>query len=101
MEDVAKRADVTRRTLYRYIRDETFVAEYRKRIEDELGAARGRVAAALVEGAATPGQGQGTMQKLYWQRLGELTDKHEVSGPGGEPIITEVVLRVVGPGDKE
>ena len=68
---------MTARTLYRYLRQEEFVAECRRRIEDELGAARGRVAAALIEGASTPGPGQAAMQKIFWQRLGELADKHE------------------------
>jgi len=45
-------------------------------------------AAALVEGASTPGQGQGAMQKIYWQRLGELVEKKEHTGKDGGPIQT-------------
>ena len=88
---------MTARTLYRYLRQEEFVAECRRRIEDELGAARGRVAAALIEGASTPGPGQAAMQKIFWQRLGELADKHEHSGPSCEPIITRIERVVVRP----
>ena len=101
LADVAERAMVTRRTLYRYLRDESFVAEFRKRIEGELGAARSKVAGALILGASTPGPGQAAMQKLYWQRLGELVDRHEHSGPGGRPVITRIERVVIRPEDDE
>ena len=74
IEDVASRAGVSRRTMHRYLVDPAFLRAYRERVELELGAQRGRVAAALVKGATTPGSGQAGMQKIYWQRLGELID---------------------------
>ena len=97
LADVAERAKVTRRTLHRYLRDEVFIAEFRKRIEDELGSARSKVAVALVRGASMPGPGQAAMQKIYWQRLGELVEKQEHSGPGGEPVLTRIERVVVHP----
>ena len=91
LADVAERAGVTPRTLYRYMQKPAFVTEFRKRVEDELGTERGKVAAALVKGACNPGQGQAAMQKIYWQRLGELIEKGEISGPGGGPIETSTI----------
>lgn len=78
IEAVALRAGVSRRTMHRYLVDPVFLAAYRNRVELELGAYRGRVAAALVKGATTPGSGQASMQKIYWQRLGELNDAKNV-----------------------
>jgi hypothetical protein len=60
--------------MHRYLVDPVFLRAYKDRVELELGAHRGRVAAALVKGATTPGPGQASMQKIYWQRLGELID---------------------------
>lgn len=74
MEDVARAAGVSRRTLYRFLSDPVFLRFYRHRVELELGAHRGRVGAALVKGATTRGPGQAAMQKLHWQRLGELVE---------------------------
>ena len=92
MEEVAARAGVTRMSLWRWLQKSEFVGEFRKRVEDELGAYRAKVAVALVNGATTPGQGQAAMQRLYWQRLGELLEKHEHSGPDGGPIeVSETV----------
>lgn len=90
MEDVAQRAGVTRMSMWRWMQLPEFMAEYRARVEAELGSHRARVAHALVQGAITPGPGQAAMQKIYWQRLGELSDKHEVSGPGGAPLEASV-----------
>ena len=85
----------TRRTLHRYLRDEVFIAEFRKRIEDELGSARSKVAVALVRGASMPGPGQAAMQKIYWQRLGELVDRYEHSGPLGREVAIKLLLEEV------
>ena len=94
LDQVAERAGVTRMTLYRYLQQPEFVAEFRKRVEDELGAHRARVAAALVEGATSASQGQASMQRIYWQRLGELVERREHSGPGGGPIETRSTVDV-------
>jgi hypothetical protein len=88
LADVAERAGVTVRTLYRYMQQDAFVGELRKRIEDELGGARARVAAALIKGAIMPGKGQAAMQKIYWQRLGELIDKRQIDDRRPPPQIT-------------
>ena len=95
LEGVAGRAGVTRRTLHRYLQKPDFVGEYRRLIEAELGGARAKVAAALVRGAVTPGHGQAAMQRIYWQRLGELQEgvhrhQHEHSG---RVVITPEVAR--------
>lgn len=94
---VSKKANVTVRTLYRYLRDPAFSSEFRRRIEDELGAARGEVAKALVAGAVVAGPGQAAMQRIYWTRLGELSDKQEHTGPGGGPVITRIERVIVDP----
>jgi hypothetical protein len=89
LAQVAARAGVSVRSLYRYMKEPGWMAEYRGRIELELGGQRGRVASALIRGATTPGPGQAAMQKIYWQRLGELKDQVELSGPNGGPIQTQ------------
>ena len=48
-----------------------------------------------------PGPGQAAMQKIYWQRLGELVEKQEHSGPGGEPVLTRIERVLVRPEDDE
>lgn len=88
LEAVAARGGVSRVTLWRYLQDPEFIAAYRQRVEDEMGSQRARVARALIEGACTPGQGQASMQRIYWQRLGELSEKREISGPDGGPVET-------------
>ena len=99
LADVAERAGVTPRTLYRYLQSEDFIVEFRKRVEDELGSERAKVAGALVRGACWPGAGQAAMQKIYWQRLGELIEKGEISGPGGNPIIARIERVIVDPSE--
>lgn len=97
LADVARRARVTPRTLYRYLQGADFVHEFRKRVEDELGAYRAKVASALVRGAISVGPGQAAMQRIFWQRLGELVDKQELAGPGGTPIVTKIERVIVDP----
>ena len=97
LADVAKRANVTPRTLYRYLQNAEFVNEFRKRVEGELGAYRAKVAAALVRGAITAGPGQAAMQRIFWQRLGELVEKQERTGADGGPIITKIERVIVYP----
>lgn len=89
IEDIASRAGVSRRTMHRYLTNPAFLKAYRELVEIELGAHRHRVASALVKGAITPSPWQASMQKLYWQRIGELTDRTELTGPGGGPIQVE------------
>lgn len=77
--EVASRAGVTRITLWRWLKQPEFVAELKARVEIELGSQRANVARALVQGAIRPGNGQAAMQKIYWQRLGELVERSEVA----------------------
>lgn len=93
MEDVARAARVSRRSLYRYLGDPAFRKVFRERVELEMGAHRQRVAAALIRGAATPGPGQAAMQKLYWQRLGELIDARSLQF---EDSTDEILSRFLG-----
>ena len=67
------------------------------RVEDELGAYRAKVAAALVRGAITTGPGQAAMQRIFWQRLGELVEKQERTGADGGPIITKIERVIIDP----
>jgi AcrR family transcriptional regulator len=91
IEDVASRAGVSRRTMHRYLVDPVFLAAYRERVELELGAHRGRVAAALVKGATTPGSGQASMQKIYWQRLGELIDSRSWQIEDPDSVLSRIL----------
>jgi putative insertion element HTH domain-containing protein len=91
LEDVAVRAGVSRRTMHRYLVDPVFLNAYRERVELELGAHRGRVAAALVKGAINPGPGQASMQKIYWQRLGELIDARSWQFEDPEEVLSRVL----------
>jgi hypothetical protein len=91
IEDVAVRAGVSRRTMHRYLVDPAFLKAYRDRVELELGAHRGRVAAALVKGATTPSPGQAAMQRIYWQRLGELIDVSRLQVEDADKILSSVL----------
>jgi AcrR family transcriptional regulator len=91
MEDVARAAGVSRRTLYRYLCDPAFLKVFRERVELEMGANRQRVAAALVKGATTPGPGQAAMQKIYWQRLGELIDAKSWQFEDPDEILSRIL----------
>lgn len=91
MEDVARAAGVSRRSLYRYLDDPVFLKAYRDRVELELGAHRGRVADALVKGAITPGPGQASMQKIYWQRLGELIDAKSLQFEDADSVLSRIL----------
>ncbi len=77
--------------MHRYLVDPAFLRAYKDRVELELGAYRGRVAAALVKGATTPGPGQASMQKIYWQRLGELIDAKSWQLEDPEEILSRVL----------
>jgi AcrR family transcriptional regulator len=91
MEDVATRARVSRRTLYRYLRDPAFAAEYRQRLALTASTDRGRMLRALVEAGLKPGPGQAACQRLFWQLQGDVRDlvSLEVSGPEGGPVQVE------------
>ena len=86
LAQVAERAGVKVRVLYRYMRDADFKKAYKERVELEMGGHRSRVANALVKGAVKDGPGQAAMQKIYWQRLGELNEKVELTGANGGPV---------------
>lgn len=94
LADVAARAGVTVRTLHRYLKDEDFKREYRSQVEMEMGGQRARVASALVRGALKTGTGQAAMQKIYWQRLGELNEKVELTGANGGPVESRSQVKV-------
>lgn len=91
IEDVASRAGVSRRTMHRYLGDPVFLKAYRERVEIELGAHRQRVAAALVRGAITPSPGQSAMQKIYWQRLGELIDAKRWQVEDPDAVLSKIL----------
>ena len=91
MEDVAKAAGVSRRTLYRYLEDVVFVKAFRDRVQIELGAHRQRVAAALVSGAVTPGKGQASMQRIYWQKLGEFVDARSLQVEDPDEVLSRLL----------
>jgi AcrR family transcriptional regulator len=91
MEDVARAARVSRRTLYRYLADPAFRKVFRERVELEMGAHRQRVAAALVQGATTPGPGQASMQKIFWQRLGELIDARSWQIEDADSVLSRIL----------
>jgi len=80
--DVAKRAGIAYKTLYVYLKDKDFIAELKARVDVELGAHRQPIAKALMKGALKPGMGQAALQKLYWQKLGEFSEKSEVNVSG-------------------
>ncbi len=86
LQSIADDAGCCRMSLYRWMRLPEFVQAVRTSVEARLGMHRGEVAGALLDGAAIPGAGQSSMQRLYWQLLGDLTEKSEVTGPGGGPI---------------
>lgn len=94
LADVAARAGVTVRTLHRYLRDNDFKRELRAQVEMEMGGHRARVASALVRGSVKPGPGQAAMQKIYWQRLGELNEKVELTGANGGPMESRAKVQV-------
>lgn len=90
LQAICERCGCHRQSLWRWMRRSTkFNTEYKAKVEANLGLARGKVAKALVEGATRPGPGQASMQKIYWERLGELVTRSEISGPGGGPIQVE------------
>lgn len=89
LESVAARAGITVRSLHRYLIDPDFDRAFRKRVKAEIGSHRKRVSKALIDGATKPGTGQASMQKLFWQLIGDFTDSLEISGPDGGPIQIE------------
>lgn len=101
MQHIAEKAGVARMTIWRWLQNPLFKAEYVSRVESELGSHRALVAQALVAGALRPGIGQAAMQKLYWQKLGEVTDKVELTGKDGGPIeVATVSLQSLSPSAK-
>jgi len=94
LAEVAERAGVKVRVLYRYMRDADFKKAYKERVELEMGGHRSRVANALVKGAVKDGPGQAAMQKIYWQRLGELNEKVEPTGANGGPVESRSQVKV-------
>jgi hypothetical protein len=74
---VAERAGVSPRTIYRYMIDHDFITTYRELCKRELSVYRGEVTKALIKGACTRGPAQPAMQKLYYERLGEPVVEHE------------------------
>lgn len=91
MEDVATRAKLSRRTLYRYLKEPAFADEYRQRLALTASTDRGRMLRALVEAGLKPGPGQAACQRLFWQLQGDVRDlvSLEVSGPEGGPVQVE------------
>ena len=89
INDICFDMSIHRQTLQKWLRHPAFALEYRARVESTLAAHRAQVGDALVRGAVAPGTGQSSMQKLYWQRMGELADRTEISGPNGGPIQVE------------
>lgn len=95
MDQVAARAKISRRSLFRYLREEAFAREYRMRLTLTASSDRGRMLHALVQAALTPGPGQASCQRLFWQLQGEVRDlvSLEVSGPEGGPVQVETEAR--------
>ncbi len=79
IEQIADHCGVTRQSLWRWMQKPEFVAEYKARVDAELGSRRSQVASALIKGATRPGPGQAAMQKIYWQKLGEFSETLNVS----------------------
>lgn len=94
LAEVAERAGVKVRVLYRYMRDADFKKAYKERVELEMGGHRSRVANALIRGAVKDGPGQAAMQKIYWQRLGEFNERVELTGANGGPVETRNHVKV-------
>lgn len=80
MHVTAKRAGVSKVTLWRYLQDNEFQRKFSDAVIQTLKSKQGQVAKSLVDGALRVGNGQGQLQKLYWQLLGKLVERHEVSG---------------------
>lgn len=76
LAQVAIRAGVSPRTIYRYMQDREFVTEYRRLCTRELSVHRAAVTKALIKGACTRGPAQPAMAKLYFERLGEPVVEH-------------------------
>lgn len=89
INDICFDMSIHRQTLQKWLRHPAFALEYRARVESTLAAHRAQVGDALVKGAVIPGTGQSSMQRIYWQRMGELADRTELSGPNGGPIQVE------------
>ena len=90
VEEVGHRAGVSRKTVYRYWQIPEFRAAFKKQIEASLGMHRGRMANALVAGGTSSGPGQASMQRIYWQLLGELKNQGQedpLESLGGVTII--------------
>jgi hypothetical protein len=94
MSTIADKAGVSVRTLHRYMVDTDFRNELRERSKDLLEANRAAISAALVRAAKSPGASQTPAIKLYFQLLGDLVNRNEVSGPDGGTIRVEGNLDV-------
>lgn len=78
-ESIAQRGGVSRNTLYRYMDDPAFMAEYQRRVRMEFRGVRMQVAKKLISQAV---QGDAQSQRLYWQLSGMLSETIEFNtGP--------------------
>ena len=94
LEQVAKRADVTRKTLWEWWKKDAFKSAVRERVEDLSEADRAPIIKALV-GQARDGDVPAIRLWLQWR--GELTEKHEVNQTLREVSVSE---RAAGPAPK-
>jgi predicted DNA-binding protein (UPF0251 family) len=84
--EIAEIVGVTRMTVWRYFQNKDFQAEYKFQVGLLLKASRTKVAAALIAGATNFGGGMASLQRLYWQLVGDLKEQLELTGAEGGPI---------------
>lgn len=77
-EDIARTIGLSPSTVYRFLQEDRFLAEYKKRVLSMAELFRGSVMKALIEGAVRPGPGQSSLQRIYWEIVGELKKSADV-----------------------
>ena len=85
-QEVAKRAGVTRKSLWEWWKLEAFRTAVRERVEKLTDAERTPIINALVRTAKS---GDVSAMRLFFQLRGELTEKHEVNQTLREVTISE------------